>query len=222
MKATPLRLVPATKAARAGGRARAPYRRALEPARLPQARRAPRAHRWRKRGGALEGRARRGGRRRGRCFRRCRGGPFSGARRRTAGRIGAGACARLAGERSCRRRACHRRSRDRCRGGTLRRRGPPSRRPLQHHRQAELLRRAVRRHRQPLPAPRRDLDGWGGAGLRPGDPRQDRGAPAARPQEIGRRRRAIGGPTSRASTSASPAGAASGNASRARRWRSRR
>ena len=86
-------------------------------------------------------------------------------------------------------------------------------RSLQRRRQAALLRSAIWRDRQPIASPRRHLDGWRGAGFRPGDPRQDRGAPAARAQALGASRAAIGARLSRASASALPSGAPSGSAS---------
>ena len=56
-----------------------------------------------------------------------------------------------------------------------------------------LLHVPVRRHRQPLAAGRRHLDGRRRAGVRPGDPLAHRGAAARRLRALGRRRAGVAG-----------------------------
>ena len=56
----------------------------------------------------------------------------------------------------------------------------------QRHRQAGVLRLLLRRDRQPLAVGDRHLDRRRGSGVRPGDPRQDRGADPARLRALGR------------------------------------
>ena len=63
---------------------------------------------------------------------------------------------------------------DRRRSRAIRRRRARRRRAGQCHRPAGLLRFCLRRHRQPLAAGHRHLDRRRRAGVRPGDPRQDR------------------------------------------------
>ncbi len=64
--------------------------------------------------------------------------------------------------------------------------GPRRRRAGQRHRQAEVLRLRLRRHRQPLAAGDRHFHRRRGAGVRPGDPRQARSADPARLRALGR------------------------------------
>ncbi len=88
--------------------------------------------------------------------------------------------------RSGRRRGGHRRLRRRRVRRRLRRGRARRRRAGQRHRQAGVLRFRLRRHRQPLAAGDRHLDRRRRAGVRAGDPRQARGAAAARLRRLGR------------------------------------
>ena len=74
------------------------------------------------------------------------------------------------------------------RGRAIRRGGARGRRAGQRHRPAGVLRFFLRRHRQSLAARHRHFHRRRGAGLRPGDPRQDRGADPERLCALGRRR----------------------------------
>ena len=64
--------------------------------------------------------------------------------------------------------------------------------PVNVDRQAGVLRLQLRRDRQPLAAGHRHLDRRRRAGIRPGDPRQARGADPARLCALGARRRGTG------------------------------
>ena len=72
--------------------------------------------------------------------------------------------------------------------GAICRRGAGGRRAGQCHRPSGVLRFLLRRHRQPLAAGHRHFDRRRRAGVRPGDPRQDRGADPERLRPLGRRR----------------------------------
>ena len=74
-----------------------------------------------------------------------------------------------------RRGPCDRRVRRRCGSRFVRGRRPQSRRAGQCHRPSGVLRFRVRRHRQPLAARHRHIHRRRRAGVRPGDPRKDRG-----------------------------------------------
>ena len=80
---------------------------------------------------------------------------------------------------------------DDMRGATLRSRRARGRRAGQCDRQAGVLRFCLRRHRQPLAAGDRHFDRRRRAGIRPGDPRQARGADPARLCALGRRGAAL-------------------------------
>ncbi len=75
----------------------------------------------------------------------------------------------------------------------------------------------VRRHRQPLAAGGRHLDGWRGADLRPGHPLAHRGAAARRLHALGCRRQAMARRSQEARPGTARRGGASGSGSR--RWR---
>ena len=96
------------------------------------------------------------------------------------------------GGRFRRRRDRRRRMRRRRGSRAIRRRRPRRRRAGQRHRPAGLLRLLLRRDRQPLAARHRHLDRRRGAGFRPGDPRQDRGADPERVSRAGPTRRVRG------------------------------
>ena len=94
----------------------------------------------------------------------------------------------LGGGRFRRRRNRRCRLRRRRGGRAIRRGGARGRRAGQCHRPSGVLRFFVRRHRQSLAARHRHFDRRRRAGVRPGDPRQDRSADPERFCPLGRRR----------------------------------